>query len=479
MAIVIYAWLGRVEAKHAAHYADHFFELKDMVSSALGLADREDDFCQLQAAQASLTVKTLKPTAIPFAWPRRTIMAGLCLLVVATLLGLKAESAQVREAREQSELVLNRTHQINAAVETLAKQLLELDDKELDAQTHEAINNLKEQALELKPQQDLKIAMKQYAKLEQQIQQMMQRMDTKPAERLLAKVGEQLKENPQHRQLGQQLSMKQFKEARQSLEQHKQDHRLSKEQQREALDRLKSLATSMARASESANKSGSSSASSGNNSNQNSSGMSGQITQSIAELEKSANDLQQAQQKQGLDKKDAPESKDSSASACQSCNSALSKLGQCMSKLSGQRKLNQQLAMMRKSLSQCQSFLCQSKSQCQSLSQCLAACQKPGLKPGTAASGLFNRMEQSLMASGALDQLTGQKGDGPSTKTTEQATDGQGVSSEARRAVKREYANELESFVQREDVPVPVRTGVKQYFEQIHEMDHEVIRDRN
>ncbi len=479
MAMAVYAWLGRVATNQAARYADQFFGLKDAVRSTLGFAGREDDFCKLQAAQASQTVKMLKPSAIPFAWPRRTILAGVCLLALACVLGLMDESQSVRDAREQKQLVLDRTLQINTAVQELAQQLLEIDDSDLDAQTHEALNQLKEQALELKPQQDMKIAMKQYARLEQQVQQMVQQMDTRPAEKMLARIGEQLKDNPQHRQLGQQLSAKQFKQAQQTLQQHKQDHRLSKEQQRQALNRLKSLSTSMARASESASRSGSSSSSNSNNTNANASGMSGQISQSIAELEKFADALEKAQQKEGLDQNQSPQNKDTSASACKSCNSALGKLGQCMSKLSGQRKLNQQLSMMRKSLSQCQSFLCQSKSQCQSLSQSLAACQKPGLKAGTASSGMFNRIEQSLMASGALDQLLGQKGDGTSTKTTEQANDGQGVSSKARRTIQRDYANALESFVQREDVPVPVRTGVKQYFQQIHEMDHEVIRDSN
>lgn len=481
---VIVMGLYRITPMQAAHHADHFFDLKDTVASAMGLANRADDFCILQAQQASDAVKQLDARSIGYQWPRRTISMVVCLFLLAILLGLKAESPQVIQERQQRQLITERTQEINDVLEELSKELLQVDEKELklDADVKAALNQLKDQAQQMKQQEDLKLAMTQYAQLEQQVSKLMAQLDTKPAEKLLEKVGEQLKQDPNHRKLGQELANKQFKQASQSLAAHKQDHKLSKEEQQKALEQLKSLSASMARSTESANPSSSASSANANNGDKNDNNLSKQISQSIAQLEKDTNALDQQQKKQSLNQQQSPKDQQESQSACQSCNNSLDKLGQCMSKLAGQKKLSQQLAQMRQSLSQCQSFLSQNKpaGQCQSLSQCMNNGDKPGgLKAGTAAAGIFDNMEKSLMQSGVLDQLNGLMGQGPSTKTTEQASEGSGVSSEATRTVKRDYARELESFVQREDVPVPVRTGVKQYFENIHEMDHEVIRDSN
>lgn len=475
----------RITPMQAAHHADHYFDLKDTVASALGLANRKDDFCKLQAAQASVTVRKLNAQSIPYNWPRRTIASVACLLLLATLLGLKAESPQVRKDREQRQLITARTQEINDVLNELTKELLTVDENELklDVDTKAALNDLKDQTQQMQAQQDLKIAMTQYAQLEQQVQKLMAKLDTKPAEKLLEKVGEQLKEDPNHRKLGQELANKQFKKAKESLVKHKQNHKLSKEQQKRALEQLKSLSASMARSAESASQANGASSSSSHNNDAKSNSMSKQISKSIAQLERDTNTLDDAQKKQSLSQQQNPQDQQACESACKSCNSSLSQLGQCMSKLSGQKKLSQQLAQMRQSLSQCQSFLSQNKkpSQCQSLGQCMNPGNKLGnqLKAGSAAAGIFDRMEQSMVQSGVLDQLNGLMGQGPSSKSTEQASEGSGTASDALRTVKRDYARELESFVQREDVPVPVRTGVKQYFENIHEMDHEVIRDSN
>ena len=67
------------------------------------------------------------------------------------------------------------------------------------------------------------------------------------------------------------------------------------------------------------------------------------------------------------------------------------------------------------------------------------------------------------------DQLKGLKGRGPSQTSVEAAADGFGVSVARDVDRDRTFQRQIESFVQREDVPDDVKTGVKRYFENIHE----------
>jgi hypothetical protein len=74
-----------------------------------------------------------------------------------------------------------------------------------------------------------------------------------------------------------------------------------------------------------------------------------------------------------------------------------------------------------------------------------------------------------LVDNGQTTQLKGIQGAGPSLKTVESADDGTGVSTRQATARVRNYQQQFESFVEREDVPDEVKQGVKRYFEIIHQ----------
>ncbi|MEM7600981.1 MAG: hypothetical protein AAF357_06150, partial [Verrucomicrobiota bacterium] len=163
---------------------------------------------------------------------------------------------------------------------------------------------------------------------------------------------------------------------------------------------------------------------------------------------------------------------DQQMSDCQACQSQamsdLQKLCQSLSKLGAQREARQRLLSMCEKLGQCQGFLC--NGQAQSLGQCLT----PGASPGGKKAGVGSVESRrdpiaDLMGGGELTSLQGQKGAGPSETMTESAESGDGVASRRGATQRREYAKQMESFVQREDVPPAVREGVKRYFEGIHE----------
>ena len=76
-----------------------------------------------------------------------------------------------------------------------------------------------------------------------------------------------------------------------------------------------------------------------------------------------------------------------------------------------------------------------------------------------------------MPASMNQEQLQGQKGSGPSDTMVEDTDSGTGISSRRAKAVKRSFAQQVEQFVQRDDVPEEMKLGVREYFERIHEVE--------
>ena len=126
-------------------------------------------------------------------------------------------------------------------------------------------------------------------------------------------------------------------------------------------------------------------------------------------------------------------------------------------------KSSRALAKLRDQLGKCQGFLGDPEQQ--SLAQVLGA--QGGLPPGQGSVESPNDQQDPEFEGGA-DQLKGQKGSGPSAVSVESAESGSGVSGvrSARRA--RDFQRQVESFVEREDVPEDLKSGVKTYFEHIH-----------
>jgi hypothetical protein len=96
-----------------------------------------------------------------------------------------------------------------------------------------------------------------------------------------------------------------------------------------------------------------------------------------------------------------------------------------------------------------------------------------GKKPGTGTVASRRDERDELVDNGQTQQLKGIKGTGESLTTTESAESGSGTSTRKGDARQRAFQRQFESFVAREDVPDQVKSGVKRYFEVIHEMQPE------
>jgi len=66
-----------------------------------------------------------------------------------------------------------------------------------------------------------------------------------------------------------------------------------------------------------------------------------------------------------------------------------------------------------------------------------------------------------------------QNAGGPSSSSVESAESGGGVAGRANVAKQREFKQQFESLVHRDDIPESLKLGVREYFERVHETEPE------
>jgi hypothetical protein len=94
--------------------------------------------------------------------------------------------------------------------------------------------------------------------------------------------------------------------------------------------------------------------------------------------------------------------------------------------------------------------------------------QGPGGKEAGKGSSWSERKEKDdSQKNGQLAELKGQHGEGPSLSAVEESESGTGVSSRKGTAKERDLTRQMESFVQRNDVPESLKLGVRNYFENL------------
>jgi hypothetical protein len=479
-------WLvRRHNIKSAAKHADKFFNLKDSITSYLGFKSqgKKGRFHELQAEQTNKILSALYIDRIQWQLPKRVITVGTVLLVVAVAMGFKGESQEIKIQRLLEEQTALMTEEINEELAKTVEEILEdtidemldlPDDKELAELLNP--NELKELVKELAETKDIKEAMRQYAKMEGKLKGMSARLMQRKEERLLDEVGKELSKERQSKELGKELTKKDYRKSAEKLEELKHDASKELSEQRKELAKLKATAKRMATACKAANrKSGNNSKSGGqDNMKSNNSQGSSSLSESIEELDEMVSKLdealEQAERETRQNGDPSKECKDNCGSCSSNANKSLDKLGKKLKRMAAKRKAQSRIKKLSDKLGQCQSSLCQGKKQCQK--QGNKQGNKPGgNKAGTGSSDAKNDLPTEDLENGELSQLKGTKGAGPSQTMVEEAEDGTGVSSSGGSAIKRTYQKQVESFVQRQDVPENVKAGVKAYFENIHETE--------
>lgn len=476
------AWLsGLISRQKAAQSADEHFGLKDAISSHLGFSQegRQGEFVTLQAEATAARVQQLSASSIPVTWPRRVLTIASVLLVSCLLMSFRKATPAVLEKIALEEETVRKSEEVNKELEKEIEELIKSasdDEKELLKP-----DEWRRWVKELKETKDQKEAMRQYAELERRLSEAAQKLSQRENEQLLAKAAEEMKQAAELKPISKSLDEQNYRQAAQQLKQMSLKADVQKpDEARKELAKLKSAAQRMAAAARNFQQRNGSNASQSagqqNQSNQGqnsqksgqgqqaqgSQGSSGQqsMDQQMTSLEQAVQNLQQMLQQPNPN-----------ASQCQNCqnqaNQALDKLCQSMCQCSAKRDVQKKLQSLCQCTSMCQGFMCDK--QCQSLSQC----QSNGKKPGSAS--LENRRDGSdpTLNNGNQQQLTGQKGAGPSDTSTESADTGSGRATQTARLQEKVWKRQMESFIQREDVPAEVKEGVKEYFKGIQQVGEE------
>lgn len=491
-------WIVRRDTEATARFADQFFGLKDAISSYFHFRKERRDGAvyELQGRSTATRVETISPGAVRYQWPRRLLATTAGLAVICTMLAFKDASPEVVERLRVEQETAVKTEEINEFLDEMVEELEKSEDEETLAELDPA--KVREWVDQLKETGDRNEAMRQYAELERKMQEAAKRLDQRRNETLLAKAGEELQkaEEREPRALGKKLEEKKFREAGEDLakmapeevDPEKLDER------RKELAKLKSAAQRMASAaaasarsssagsgkesssSSDAQAKGGASKSSGENSG--TGGQSGAGTGSeesleglLTRLDESVGKFENSLDRASLEKKQTGQCSSKSLGECRSSREALlsdlKKLSDSLCKSASRSECQSRLLSMCQKLGQCQGYLGESKFS--SLGQCMSQGQGKGIGSGSVES---RREGESLVEnSGQMSQLQGIKGQGPSDSSIEAADDGDGVSTRRGASRELEFRQQVESFVQRDDVPDDVKDGVKEYFKRIHQSE--------
>lgn len=489
------AWmLGRASQRKAARIADEHFGLKDAISSHLGFSDehREGEFIALQAEATAVRVQSLSPRSIPVQWPRRMLTIAGVLLLSCFVMGFKKDSPIVVERLALETETLRKSDEVNKELEKQVEELLKSATDEEKELLHP--DEWRQWVKDLRETKDRKEAMRQYAELERKISEAAQKLSQRDAEQLLAKAAQEMKQTAELKPISKSLEEQNYRHAAEQLRQMKlqADVRKPDEAQKE-LARLKSASQRMAAAARNfqqrtgqqgnqgkGNQSQPSQNQNSQQSGQNQQQSQGQqgsqgqqsMDQQMTSLEQAVQNLeQQLQQQQQQQQQQNPNQSQSQCQACQNqANQALQNLTQSMCQSSAKRDMMKKLQSLGQCAGKCQGFMCNKEGQ--SLSQCMGT-QPGGKKAGSGSVESRRAESDSTQDNGSRDQLTGQKGSGPSNTSIESADSGTGRATRSATLQEKAFQRQVESFIQREDVPAEVKEGVKEYFKGIQQVGGE------
>ncbi len=421
----------RFSHRKAVGHADRFFGMKEgLITADEHIREgREEEIHHLQLEHTRQTIQPHDPAALRGAFPRKVFGLALLLIVVSGSLLVLEDSLAVQQARAEAVAT-------QALSEELAEELGEaLDDltERVDADAAEMLEDpaLKKMLRELPVDGDRKALMRQLSEIDRHLSMMQNELDTRADENYLAELAQQLRQSRETSALGKALSQRKYKQAADELNQMQLGPKDGAAKQKT----LEKLASKIEQTEKSM-------ASSQSGSRRDARAMSQQIQQ-----------MQQEQKNSGQCSKE-----------CQNkVNESLGKSGSGMKQLGARKQAKSALDQLRKKLQQGQS-------------QCAGNGDKPGngLQAGEGVDRSRRNPRESPPPAGTLEHLSGQLGEGESQKRIEDAASGAGVASDpgTERAAD-DYTQQVEAFVQREDIPEEMKHGVKTYFKQIHNLDAE------
>lgn len=480
--------LNRSSEAQAASFADSFFGLKNAIGSCLGFAQegKQGGFYDLQAAQTETLVEKVSVEKISYQPPWRLIVIGLVLVAVSVSLGFKGPSPEVEKRLEQEQQTLAMTVEANQQIKEMVEELEKSAEDEDERKLLEP-DKLREWVDELKETTDLHEAKRQYSKIEMRLNRAAEALRQRREEKLLDQAAEELKLDLESIELSKDLKYKKYEKAAEDLEDFKPSEKLKNlkdlkelSEARKDLAKLKAVAKRMAAAAQKTQGSGNQQQSQGEASDADPSDgdlsdadesdgddSEGDLSELIEGLDEAVEDLDQ--QLEEIELSDYPSedepgwSEEELDDAYRAVRGKMDDLGDRMRRMAGRRKARSKLKKLSKRVAQAQSS---SRSK-----------QPGGIKAGE-EDGTRERTERDEnVDNGQNTKLKGIKGSGPSLTQIQAADDGDGTSQRKSKATKRDFKRQFESFVEREDIPEDLKSGVKEYFTNIHQAEQAAAKN--
>ena len=460
-------WCLRLTDEDAAAYADRFFGLKNSVRSWLGFSreQKQGGFYELQSAQTATLVQQVDINQIRYQTPWKLVVPGIALVAASALMGFKPESPIRIAARQQQADTLAMTEATNREIKELLDELEQAVDDENEKLLLEP-DKLRQWVDELKETTDLHEAKRQYAKMEMKLNRAYDALEQRKDEQLLDEAAKELRKDFDSQELGKKLEHKKYKRAAEELEYlepgDKNDQKIDPKklsETRKELAKLKAATKRMAAAARNTQGDGES----GDGEDAEDSEDENDLADLIEDLEEATEEydesLEEIELREGTDDQDLEGDEDELDKYSEAMRSKLDDLGEHLKKMASRRKARSKLRKLSKRFSQAQSSN--------------PSKRRGGKKAGEGSEDSNRQQRDERVDNGQNTKLKGIKGKGPSLTQIQAADDGDGVSRIRAKATKREFKQQFESFVDREDIPDDLRTGVKNYFTNIHDIQDE------
>ena len=476
---------NRVNENEAAAFADEHFDLKDSIWSCVQFADQGESggFYELQSNQTENRVSESYLESIQSQPAYRVAFLGFLLILISVALGFVPTSQKIVDKQREESDTLAMTSAANEELREMVRELEASIDNEEERKLIEP-DKLRKWVDELAETKDRKEAMRQYARLELKLNRAADALQKRKDEKLLDAAALELKKDDASRELGKKLEQKKYDQAAKDLKKLKPE-KLDPEklknlsEKRKEIARLKAMANRMADAVRNTRRTKSNSDSNRKPSDQDvakSSEADAEADEAadedMSELAEDIEDLEEAleelDEKMELAENDDDGMDEEEMEECEACRGEIEEdlddLAEKLMRLARKRSAAQKLKKLSKRCSQCQSM---------ALTR-----SKGGKKAGQGS--VDSRREDDNKKNTNNQQYTrlkGIKGKGKSLIKTEAASDGSGVSGRKHSAKKRDFKRQFESFVGREDIPEDLKSGVKNYFSNIHQTEDDSKSD--
>ncbi len=471
--VTVIAWtlLTRRGVRESANKADVVFHLKDGLVSWLDFkaAGLDGEVYQLNEQRLANDISTKDLSGLPVPKPRKAFAFGALLVIAAIGLALIPNSKAVTERLAREEEASKRSAEIEKQVEKAIEEIINaMSEEERELLDPKA---MREWAKQLQETKDARESEKQLARLEQQISKAMQGLEARQDEAVLKLAADELSKSSlaDVRQLGKQLENKDFEKATQELKDMK--PAAMPKMTPEELEKLRKNAAKsrdMAkRMADGARRRDFGKMKPGNNKDAKPTKDQQQgLEEMLEELDEDSRDLAKE-----LEEDDGEMDEDAEAMAGK-VGEKMDGLGKRLGKLGARQKAKGKLNALRSGLGEARQFA-QGKSQTLGLAQSTAEGMQPGGKQAGKGSDKSRREERDqLTDNGNKVEIKGNpSGDGPSSSSVESAESGSGIAGRANVAKQREFKQQLESLVHRDDIPESLKLGVREYFETVHETD--------